>query len=75
MKKNKSLKKFISSLYLPTSLNPSKINLDRSKKILEAQKERELQKTNPPQWFDFLSDEARELLIPSIFIQKSSSSN
>jgi hypothetical protein len=70
MKNNKALRDFISSLYLPSNLN-----LDRSKKILEAQKERELKKANPPQWFDFLSEEARELLIPSVFIQKSSNSN
>lgn len=70
MKNNKALKNFISTLYLP-----SKLNLERSKKIMNFQKEKDLKKANPPQWFDFLSDEARELLIPSIFIQKSSNSN
>lgn len=70
MKNDKALKNFISSLYLP-----AKLNLERSKKIMELQKERDLKKANPPQWFDFLSEDARELLIPSIFIQKSSNSN
>ncbi|MEI7440663.1 MAG: hypothetical protein WCK43_03405 [bacterium] len=70
MKTTKVLKDFISSLHLP-----SQLNLERSKKLMEAQKEKDLQKANPPQWFDFLSEEARELLIPSVFIQKSSNSN
>lgn len=70
MKNNKALKDFISSLYLP-----SHFKLDCSREVFETQIERELRKANPPQWFDFLSQEARELLIPSIFIQKSSNSN
>ena len=67
MKNKKDFINFIS--------RPSQINLERSKKLFENTKDTELKKANPPQWFDFLSEEARELLIPSIFIQKSSHSN
>ena len=81
MKNNKGFKSFISNLYHSKNLEMlkakkiSKLKFSRSEKLLQAQQEKELLKAKPPAWFDFLSEEARELLIPSIFIQKSTNSN
>ena len=47
--------------------------LELSRKLLEAKKNKLFKKVDAPQWFTFLSEEARDLLLPAVFIMKSAS--